>query len=278
MTVHDKEPPTPPPPGTGPPSVPPTDPPAVSEDATGAVRRTDDHVYDLFVSYSHRADARFVPKLQRQLENLDRPLFRPRALDVFVDDTDLTADPDLGAEILRALSQSRHLLICASPEAAASAWVNQEIAWWFEHVEDPGNRFILALTGGDIEFDRSSGRYTPGSTAMPPALKEAVARQRRQRNAAIVVAVLFAALAALAVFLFDESRQQTRRADLEARRAEDEAAVALARAREARSVAVTAESQAVSSTNAALGLALALEAEVMADGPSARQRRATAGS
>jgi hypothetical protein len=52
---------------------------------------------------------------------------------LFRDDTSLSATPHLWPMIEQALGQSRHFLLLASPEAAASRWVNKEVAFWLEN-------------------------------------------------------------------------------------------------------------------------------------------------
>src|SRR5215467_8094569 len=86
--------------------------------------------YDAFVSYSHAKDKPIATALQAVVQKLGKAWYRRRALRVFRDDTSLSATPHLWPSIERALSQSRFLILLASPEAAASQWVNQEIAYW----------------------------------------------------------------------------------------------------------------------------------------------------
>jgi hypothetical protein len=59
--------------------------------------------------------------------------YRRRALRVFRDDTSLSATPHLWPTIEQALGESRFLILLASPEAAASQWVNKEVDWWLAH-------------------------------------------------------------------------------------------------------------------------------------------------
>lgn len=49
--------------------------------------------YDAFISYSHSHDGVLAPKLQARLERFAKPWYRVRALRVFCDTANLTANP-----------------------------------------------------------------------------------------------------------------------------------------------------------------------------------------
>ena len=67
------------------------------------------------------------------MQKLGKPWYRRRALRVFRDDTSLSATPHLWPTIEQALGNRAILILLASPEAAASKWVNKEVAYWLEH-------------------------------------------------------------------------------------------------------------------------------------------------
>ncbi|MFE9577108.1 TIR domain-containing protein [Nocardia sp. NPDC006044] len=123
---------------------------------------------DVFISYSHAADGELSPGLQRALERLARPWYRPRALRVFRDQTDLAAADDLGREIRNALDRSRYFLLLASPRAAKSPWVGEEIEFWQQHRER--STFLIAVTDGIVQWDKESGDFDwDATTAAGPA-------------------------------------------------------------------------------------------------------------
>lgn len=129
--------------------------------------------YDAFISYSHAADGKLAPALQNALQRFAKPWYRLRALHLFRDQTSLSATPGLWPAIEAALKGSRYFLLLASPEAAKSRWVQQEVEWWLEH-KSP-QTMLIALTDGKIarhpgatDFDWSE---TEGTTALPPNLK-----------------------------------------------------------------------------------------------------------
>ena len=128
--------------------------------------------YDAFISYSHAADGKLAPALQNALQRFAKPWYRLRALHLFRDQTSLSATPGLWPSIEAALKSSRYFLLLASPDAASSPWVQQEVGWWLEH-KSP-QTMLFALTEGEIvrqigepDFDWSL------TTALPPILKGA---------------------------------------------------------------------------------------------------------
>ena len=86
--------------------------------------------YDGFISYSHAADGRLAPALQRGLQRLAKKWSSRRALHVFRDETGLSTNPHLWSAIETALDGSGWFVLLASSESAASEWVNKEVAHW----------------------------------------------------------------------------------------------------------------------------------------------------
>ena len=114
--------------------------------------------YDAFLSYGHAADGRLAPALQAGLQSLAKPWYRRRALRVFRDNTSLSASPEPWPAIEGALSQSDYFVLLASPGAAASRWVEQEVRWWRAHRSH--DTVLIALTDGRLagsDFTRSDG-------------------------------------------------------------------------------------------------------------------------
>ena len=131
--------------------------------------------YDAFISYSHAADDTFAAELQRGLQQFGRSWRQRRSIEVFRDETGLAVSPDLWESILRALDGSDWFLLLASPRAAQSRWVGQEI----EHcVQTKGaERIIVVLTGGTLVWDAARGDFTDDSDAVHPALRGLLARE-----------------------------------------------------------------------------------------------------
>ena len=124
-------------------------------------------IYDAFISYSHAADSRLAPALQRGLQRLTRAWYQRQALRIFRDQTSLAANPDLYATIERELRESRHFVLLASPGAAQSPSVGREIRFWQEHRER--ETFLIALTDGVIRWDDSAGDFDWSATNALPA-------------------------------------------------------------------------------------------------------------
>jgi len=109
--------------------------------------------YDAFVSYSHAADGRLAPAVQTGLQRLARPWYRVRSLRIFRDDTGLTVNPHLWASIVTAMDDSAYFVLMASPEAAASPWVNREIEHWCA-TKSP-DHILPVLTEGTLAWNNA---------------------------------------------------------------------------------------------------------------------------
>ncbi len=125
--------------------------------------------YDAFISYSHAADGRLGPALEHGLERLARPWQRLRAMSVFRDQSDLPLNSHLWGTIQTALDTARYLIVLASPEAAASEWVNQEARHWCD--TKGTDQLLLVVTGGELKWDATRGDFSEDSTAALPALR-----------------------------------------------------------------------------------------------------------
>jgi len=141
-----------------------------SDPAAGtAGREGPGKTYDAFISYAHAGDEGFSAALQRGLQHLAKPWNRRRAMEVFRDETSLSASSGLEPSIWRALDASRWLVLLASPEAARSDWVSEEITHW---VSTKGaDHLLVVVTEGTWAWDKSSGDLSAASTAAGRALR-----------------------------------------------------------------------------------------------------------
>jgi hypothetical protein len=128
-----------------------------------------------FISYSHAADGRLAPAVQRGLHRLAKPWHRRRALWIFRDQTGLSVTPALWSSIQDALNGSDYFVLLASPDAAESRWVNQEIEHWT--ATKSVDRILPVVTDGEWAWDRETGDFTADSTAVPAALRGVFAEE-----------------------------------------------------------------------------------------------------
>src|SRR3712207_2231637 len=113
--------------------------------------------YAAFISYSHAADGKLAPALQRGLHGFARPWFRLRAVHVFRDETSLSANPGLWFSIEQALRNAEFFILLASPEAARSPWVDREVTYWLQH-KSPAS-FLIVLTDGELVWNNGTADF-----------------------------------------------------------------------------------------------------------------------
>jgi WD40 repeat protein len=134
--------------------------------------------YQGFVSYSHVADAGLAPVLVRGLQRFAKPWYRTRALRIFRDDAELSVNPDLWQSVEEALAASEHLILLASPRAAASEWVARETAYWVEHKSL--DTILIVLTDGEIAFGADGTTVVAAADdALPAPLRDAFPSEPR---------------------------------------------------------------------------------------------------
>src|SRR5215470_4812500 len=122
--------------------------------------------YNAFISYSHAADSTLAAALQSALHSFARPWYKLRALHIFRDQTNLAVNPALWSSIRDALDQSLFFILLASPEAAASPWVEREAEYWI--ARNGPSRILIVLTGGTLQWDHSAGSFIPVDTNALP--------------------------------------------------------------------------------------------------------------
>lgn len=143
------------------------------------VDRDADARYAAFISFKDGDDSEFAEALQRELQRFAKPWNKLRAIRVFRYDASLPASPSLWASIEEALSESRWLILLASPAAGRSIWVGREVAWWLQN-RDGARRTLLVLTEGELSWDEVERDFHPTrSTALHPALRGVFADEPR---------------------------------------------------------------------------------------------------
>src|SRR5271157_6046274 len=126
--------------------------------------------YNGFISYSHAADGNLAPAVQSALHRFARPWYRLRSVWIFRDKTGLAVTRSLGGMIEKALADSEYFLLMASPEAAASPWVQKEVDWWLANRS--ASHILILLTDGDITWNSGASDFDwSRTTALPPSLR-----------------------------------------------------------------------------------------------------------
>lgn len=131
--------------------------------------------YRAFLSYSH-ADTKWAEWLMRRLEAYSVPRrfhggpapigeIGPRIAPVFRDRDELPTASDLGETIRAALAASACLIVIASPAAAKSRWVNEEILL-FKRLHGERRVFVFVVDGDP--------REGAADDCFPPALRIAI--------------------------------------------------------------------------------------------------------
>lgn len=127
-------------------------------------------VYDGFLSYSHAVDGKLTPVMQIALQRFATPWYRTRTLRIFRDNASLSASPHLWSSIQTALASSRWFILMASPTAAASMWVDREVAYWCRY-RSP-EHLLIVLTDGEMKWEPARNDFDWAlTTALPPSLR-----------------------------------------------------------------------------------------------------------
>jgi WD40 repeat protein len=134
--------------------------------------------YAAFISYSHTSDRAVATALQNALHRFARGWSQRRALQIFRDESILSANPHLWGSIESALKRSRFFILLASPESARSVWVQREVAFWRAQraADRPLDDVLIVLTDGKIAWDDTAGDFDwARTTALPDGLRNAFA-------------------------------------------------------------------------------------------------------
>lgn len=137
----------------------------------------DDHParyrYRAFISHRHHKQPAFVRRLELALKQYAKPLFRP-PMRIFRDENHLSPGVDLPQLIKSALDESEFLILLASPEAAASIWVREELRHWCETLLRT-DRLLIVVVDGIVAADDSQHMDWDRTTALPAMLRRFLA-------------------------------------------------------------------------------------------------------
>jgi len=120
--------------------------------------------YDAFLSYSWKSDSKIAPVVQSVIQKFLCPWYKFRAKSVFRDLSSLPAGSSLEAELCDRLDRSTHLVVLASPEAAASHGMEIEARHWFSQPRK-GQLLILIFSGELRKWEDGRDHLLPPSLA-----------------------------------------------------------------------------------------------------------------
>lgn len=124
--------------------------------------------FQAFISYARSTSTPLATALQGAVERFAKPWYQLRATRIFRDDTSMSANTALWSTIEGGLRQSKWLVLLATPEAAASEYVTNELRWWLDHKS--ADAILLVQASGELWWDRAANRFDAArSTALPGA-------------------------------------------------------------------------------------------------------------
>ncbi len=107
--------------------------------------------YKAFISYKHLTSTKFAEHLELAIKAYAKPIWQP-PIKIFRDEKYLKPGINLPDLIRTALDDSLYLIYLASPDAARSNWVQEELEFWCSD-EERLQRLIVVLTDGIITED-----------------------------------------------------------------------------------------------------------------------------
>ena len=120
--------------------------------------------------------------MQTALQKFAKPWHRLRAVRVFRDDSSMSANSALWSTIESALREAHSFVLLLTTQAAASPYVNNEVAWWVQH--KGSQNLLLVHAGGTLDWDVAAGDFSADATSVPPATSAPMPPRCRRRCAA----------------------------------------------------------------------------------------------
>jgi hypothetical protein len=126
--------------------------------------------YKAFLSYAH-SDVPLAKILSGEINQFARDLFHEKQI-LFDSATQPAAVPDISQSVRWALSKSEYFVLLASPEAASSTQVSNELEAWL--TERPPENLLIVLSEGTIVWDAFNDDFDwSATTAVPKTLASA---------------------------------------------------------------------------------------------------------
>jgi hypothetical protein len=134
-----------------------------------------------FISYSHAVDGALAPAIKAALQRLAKPWYRRRSMRVFHDKASLSVNPGLWSTLQTILSDTEFFVLLASPESAASEWVNREVEYWLRSAAP--NRLGIEPSGArDVSGSWPGNGGVFAGRSLPGDCRDGAAARRRQNN------------------------------------------------------------------------------------------------
>ncbi|TMI63702.1 MAG: DUF1566 domain-containing protein [Bacteroidetes bacterium] len=128
-------------------------------------------MYNAFISYSHAADDKFASALQNALQKFAKPWYKKRNLEIFRDESSLSASPHLWNNIVNAMNGAEYFVLLASSKSEQSKWVSRELEYWLQHKSI--DKLLIVLTEGEIKWDDENKCFLkPDNNSLPAILDD----------------------------------------------------------------------------------------------------------
>ncbi len=128
--------------------------------------------YAAFLSYARGSDGWLAAYIARRLRRYGVRFYESGKHRVFLDVSALGGEIRLTQKLREAVAGSTTLVVFVSEGAASSAWVNQEIEWWFESDRAAKRRKLVLVHTSGLIVRRNDGNFDWNlTTAVPNAFQ-----------------------------------------------------------------------------------------------------------
>ena len=128
--------------------------------------------YNAFISYEHEQSSKIAKSLQIALQSFAKPWIKGRALRVFRDESNLSANPDIWQAIEEAIKNTEYFILLASPKAAKSEWVLKELESFLKNHHS--SKVLIVQVDGSIKWDNELSDFDWTVTDAIPKLKKSI--------------------------------------------------------------------------------------------------------
>ncbi|MEP3476418.1 MAG: TIR domain-containing protein [Hyphomicrobiales bacterium] len=131
--------------------------------------------YKAFISYKHIASSSFAKNFESAIKRYSKPIWQ-KPMEIFRDEHYIVPGAPLDDIIGTALAKSEYLIYLASPEAALSPWVHDELNIWCKQ-KSRINNLIVVLTTGQIAYNAITKKIDWNNTnALPEVLRRKITK------------------------------------------------------------------------------------------------------